>query len=429
MNAEAKVGALAIGGLTMLSAALIGLGEINLGSDENISLYAPFKQVLGLENSADVRLAGVPVGKVSSIVNSNGGVLVTLKIKEEVKIPDDSTATVASVGVMGSKFINITPGVDNGNYLLDGDSIKVTEEADMNSMFENMNKVMGKVDTLLVDVESIIGNDTFKKSVVEMSDNIKNASEHMNNMMATFDRMTVQNEEKVNTMATQMTTLLDSMNKTMQSVEHMTANIDTFAGDPQTAAQLKETLSNVAATSKSVASIAENMNGALGDKQVAEDLKATVANARNISERADKMLGKVEGATSSIEVKPSAEILYSGKAHDWKTNFNLDISKDDTGLNLGVEDIGDHTKLNAQLAKRWEGVGARAGIIAGKPGVALDAYAGAATFSAEAYNPNDFTLRLKSQFKVTDNASLLAQFHNLNHKDERAAYFGLKYDF
>ena len=412
----------------MLSAALIGLGEINLGSDENISLYAPFKQVLGLENSADVRLAGVPVGKVSSIVNSNGAVLVTLKIKEEVKIPDDSTATVASVGVMGSKFINITPGVDNGNYLLDGDSIKVTEEADMNSMFENMNKVMGKVDTLLVDVESIIGNDTFKKSVVEMSDNIKNASEHMNNMMATFDKIVAQNEGNVNKMAVQLNTLLDSMNATMKNVEHMTANIDKFAGDPQTAQQLKDPLANVAATSKSVAEIADNMNGVLGDKKVAEDLKTTVSNAKDISERANKILGKVEGATA-IEFSPSVEMLYSGKKRDWKTNFNLDISKDDTGLNLGVESIGNHAKLNAQYAKRWDGFGARAGIVAGKPGVALDAFAGAATFSAEAYDPNHFNLRLKSQFKISDNTSLLAQFHNVNRKEERAAYFGLKYDF
>ena len=429
MNAEAKVGAFAIGGLSMLSAALIGLGEINLGGNDTFVLYAPFNQVLGLENSADVRLSGVPVGKVDSIVNSNGGVLVTLKINDNVKIPDDSTANITSVGVMGSKFVNITPGIDDGDYLLDGDSIKVTEEADMNSMFESMNKVMGKVDTLLQDVETILGNDTFKQSVVEMSDNLKQASEHMNNTMATFDRIAANNEGNVNKMATQLNTLLDSMNNTMQNVEHMTANIDSFAGDPQTAAQLKETLANVAATSKSVASIAENMNGTFGDKKVADDLKATISNAKNISERADKMLGKVEGATSSIKVDPSVEVLYSGKNHDWKTNFNVDISKDDTGLVLGAEDIGNHTKLNAQVEKRWEGVGARAGIIAGKPGVGIDAYAGAATFSAEAYDPNDFNLRLKSELKVTDNASLLAQFHKLNKKEERAAYFGLKYDF
>lgn len=429
MNAEAKVGAFAIGGLSMLSAALIGLGEINLGSGGEFVLYAPFQQVLGLESSADVRLSGVPVGKVASIVNANGGVLVTLKINENIKIPDDSTATVISVGVMGSKFINITPGIDDGDYLKDGDSIKVTEEADMNSMFESMGKVMSKVDTLLQDVEKVIGNDAFQKSVVEMSDNLRQASEHVNKLTETFDRIATTNEGNINQMAQQMNTLLTSMNSTMKNVEHMTANLDKFAGNPQTSRQLQETLSNIAATTKSVASIAENMNGALGDKKVAEDLKATVANAKEISERANKILGKVDGATTAIEFKPSVEMLYSGKNHDWNTNLNLEIYKDNTGLNLGVEDIGDGSKLNAQLSKRWNDFGARAGIIAGKPGVAVDAYAGAATFSAEAFDPNDFNLRLMSQFKITDQASLLAQFHNLNHKEERAAYFGLKYDF
>ena len=174
--------------------------------------------------------------------------------------------------------------------------------------------------------------------------------------------------------------------------------------------------------------MAENMNGVLGDKKVADDLKTTISNTKDISERANKVLGKVEGA-SSIEVSPSVEMLYSGKNHDWDTNFNLEFSKDDTALNLGVEDIGDHSKLNAQVGKRWNDFGARAGIIAGKPGVALDAYAGKAKFSAEAYDPNDFNLRLKSELKVTDDISVLAQWHHLNKKDERAAYFGVKYDF
>lgn len=428
MTSEAKVGAFAIGGLSMLSAALVGLGEIDFSSENDFKLYAPFRQVLGLENSADVRLSGVPVGKVDSIVNSNGGVLVTLNLNKNVKIPDNSTATISSVGVMGSKFINITPGVDKGNYLANGDSIKVTEEADMNSMFESMDKVIGRVDTLLQDVEKIIGDDSFQKSVVEMSGNVKNASEHLSTLMETLDRIAVNNEENVNQMTTQLNTLLGTMNSTMQNIDHMTANLDKFAGDPQTAEELKTTLSNIAATSKSVAAIANNMEGVMGDKKVAEDLKATISNAKDISERANKVLGKVEGA-SSIKVAPSVEMLYSGKNHDWNTNFNLDISKDDTGLNLGVEDVGDNAKFNAQLGKRWNDFGARAGVIAGKPGIGLDAYVGNATFSAEGYDPNDFNLRLKSQLKITDNASILAQFHNLNKKDERAAYFGLKYDF
>ena len=428
MSAEAKVGAFAIGGLSMLSAALIGLGEIDLGSGDNFTLYAPFKQVLGLESSADVRLSGVPVGKVYSIVNANGGVVVTMKINQDAKIPDDSIATVSSVGVMGSKFINITPGVDNGDYLKNGDSIKVTEEADMNAMFESMDRVLGKVDILLQDIEAIVGDNAFKTSVVEMSENLKQASSHANKMMETLDRIAANNEENVNQIATQMNTLLASMNTTMKNIDHMTANIDKFAGDPQTAAELKETLSNIAATSKSVAQIADNMNGVMGDKQVADDLRATISNAKDVSERANRILGKVDSA-SSIEVNPSVEMLYSGKKHDFDTNFNLQFSKDNSELDLGVEDIGDHSKLNAQFGKRWNDFEARAGIVAGKPGIGLDAYAGKATFSAEAYDPNDFNLRLKSQFKVTDSVSVLAQVQNLNHKNSRAAYFGLKYDF
>ena len=420
MTSEAKVGAFAIGGLTMLSAALIGLGEIDFSSGSNFQLYAPFKQVLGLESSADVRLSGVPVGKVDSIVTENGGVVVTLNINEKIKIPNDSTAAIASV--------DITPGVDAGKYLQNGDSIKVTEEADMNKMFESIDRVLGKVDHLLVEVESIIGNSEFKDSVVEISKNFKSASENVSQLTETLNRVATNNENNINDIASKLNTLLTTMNSTMANVEHMTANIDTFAGDPQTAAELKETLSNIAATSKNVASIAENMNGVLGDKKVAEDLKTTISNAKDISERANKVLGKVEGV-SSIEVKPSVEMLYSGKNHDWNTNFDLKVSKDDKSLNLGVEDIGDHAKFNAQLGKRWNDIGARAGVIAGKPGVALDAYAGKFTFSAEAYDPNDFNLRLKSQYQVTDDVSVLAQFHHLNKKDERAAYFGLKYDF
>ena len=221
---------------------------------------------------------------------------------------------------------------------------------------ERANKVLGKVDNLLVEVESIVGNNDFKDSVVEMSKNFKSASENVNQLTETLNRVATNNENNINDIASKLNTLLTTMNSTMANVEHMTANIDTFAGNPQTAVELKETLSDIAATSKNVASIAENMNGVLGDKKVAEDLKTTISNAKDISERANKVLGKVEGV-SSIEVSPSVEMLYSGKKHDWNTNFDLEISKDDKSLNLGVEDIGDNAKFNAQLGKRWNDFG------------------------------------------------------------------------
>lgn len=434
MSVEAKVGAFTVGGMMLLGGAAAGLGGLNLGSSDDYVVYAGFKQVVGLMPQSDVRLSGVLVGKVIKIENDGAGVTVTMEVESDVKIPKESKVSIASTGVMGEKFINFQPRVDNGEYIQSGDYLYGAEEAGMDQMFEGMTKVMEEVEVLLQNVQAIVGDDTFKKSVVEMSNNMSEASAHVNNLTGSFEKMAKDNEVVFNDMVLQMNGILQGMNGTMANVEHMTSNLDKFAGDPKTVDDLKSTLDSIASTTRSVANMADNMNKFAGDPQVAEDLKATVSNARSISERADKMLGKVEGATdniSKIDVKPSIDILYSGSESDWNANFNLDVASDDKSLRLGAEDIGDNTKLNLQGGKRFgEDFGARAGIIAGKPGIGLDAYTGSKwKFSAEAYDLNDGKIRLKSQYKVLDSTYILGEWHSVNKRDDRAVYFGLKQEF
>ena len=434
MSVEAKVGAFTVGGLMLLGGATAGLGNFHFGASDDIILYAGFKQVVGLQPQSDVRLSGVLVGKVTQIANEGTGVTVTMKVNPDVKIPKQSKVSIASSGVMGEKFINFQPKVDNGEYLENGAYLYGIEEAGMDAMFDGLTKVMNRVEDLLKDVQAIIGDDVFKKSVVEMSENMKDASAHMKGLMGSLEKTAVNSEAAFVDLTKELNSALQGMNNAMANVEHMTANIDKFAGDPKTVNDLRETLDNIAATSANVANMADNMNKFAGDPKVAEDLKATVSNARSITERADKMLGKVEGAAnkvSKIDVTPSVDILYSGKAHDWNTNFTLDVTSEDKSLIIGAEDIGDHTKLNLQGGKKFgKDFGARAGIIAGKPGIGLDAYAGSKwKFSAEAYDLNDGKIRLKSQYKVADSTYILGEWHNLNRKSKQAFYFGLKQEF
>ena len=434
MSVEAKVGAFTVGGLMLLGGATAGLGNFNFGSNDDLILYAGFKQVVGLMPQSDVRLSGVLVGKVTKIANEGTGVTVTMNVEPGVKIPKQSRVTIASSGVMGEKFINFQPRVDDGEYLANGAYLYGAEEAGMDQMFDGMTKVMEKVELLLEDVQSIVGDETFKKSVVEMSKNMQESSAHINGLTGTLERVAVDNESVFNDMVRQMNGTVAGMNQAMANVEHMTANLDQFAGDPQTVEELKTTLANISKTSNSIASMADNMNKFAGDPKVAEDLKATVGNVRSISERADKMLGKVQGSAdklSKIDVTPSVDILYSGSAHDWDANFNLNVTSDDKSLVLGAEDIGDHTKWNLQGGKRFnKNFGGRAGIIASKAGIGLDAYAGDNwKFSAEAYDLNDSRIRLKSQYRVADATYVLAEWHDVNKRKDRAVYFGLKQEF
>ena len=198
MSVEAKVGAFTVGGLMLLGGATAGLSGLNLGASDDYIVYAGFKQVVGLMPQSDVRLSGVLVGKVTKIANEGTGVTVTMTVDPDVKIPKQSKVSIASSGVMGEKFINFQPKVDNGEYLQNGDYLYGAEEAGMDQMFDGMSKVMVEVEELLKTVQAIIGDDTFKKSVVEMSSNMKEATEHVNNLTGTFERMATDNEANFN---------------------------------------------------------------------------------------------------------------------------------------------------------------------------------------------------------------------------------------
>lgn len=426
MNPAAKVGAFTVGGIMALGATTLSLGNFDFNNDD-YTIYAGFKQVIGLEPQAAVRLAGVPIGKVTSIKNDGGGVTVTMDIESTAKIPDKSSVMVAASGVMGEKFVNIMPSNDTGVYLQNGDYLYGVDEVGMDSMFESLNKVMDKVDTLLISMNSIVGDPTMQKSLIEMSSNMKDAAEHMNGLMNSLESMAKNNEGNVNQMMSQLNSTLNSLNNSM-------SNLEKFAGDPQTVDDLKSTLANIKSTTDNIAHIAENMDSTFGDKKTADNLKDTIQNAKNISERADKMLGKVDGAVSklsSTKVTPSISELYSGDDHDWNTNFNINLKNDDLNVDVGVEDIGDGNKLNLQVGKFLNSkVNARAGVINGKPGVGLDTYLNKnVKLSAEAFDPNDGSLRLKSQFKINNSTYLLGEIHNVTDSDDRAAYFGLKKEF
>lgn len=432
MNPAAKVGAFTVGGLMALGATTASLSNIDFSADDNYTIYAGFHQVIGLQPQATVSLSGVPIGKVVDIKNDGGGVTVSMSINKDISIPKDSVVSVASSGVMGDKFINITPSKST-NKLQNGEYLYGVDEAGMDTMFENLNKVIDKVDTLLVNMNNIVGDAQLQKSLVDTANNFNSASEHINSMSETFDRIALNNETNINSMANNLNETLSAMNRTMNTVESITQNLATFAGDPQTVQDLKSTLSNITATSKNIASMAENMNTTFGDKQVADDLKQTIHNAKSISERADKLMTKVDGAASKLSntsITPSVDVLYSGDNKDWNTNFDVNVANSDVNVKLGVEDIGDSSKLNLTGGKRFKNIGVNAGVINGKAGLGLDFYLGPnAKITAEAFDPNHGSLRLKSQYKIADSTYILAQWHDITDSKDRATYFGLKRDF
>ena len=81
-------------------------------SDKGYSLYVQFEDIEGLSEGSDVKLSGIKIGTVNRIhlENSTYYAKVELTIYSDIQIPKDSRAIVATSGIMGGKYIRITPG-------------------------------------------------------------------------------------------------------------------------------------------------------------------------------------------------------------------------------------------------------------------------------------------------------------------------------
>lgn len=115
--------------LVVLILATISTHPFSRHAGSNYILFAKFNQTSGLEPGAEVRLAGIKIGKVNHItLDQNFKSVVEMKIPQKIQIPDDSSANVVSINVLGGKYVEIVPGGSDDN-LQNGDLLDFTQDS------------------------------------------------------------------------------------------------------------------------------------------------------------------------------------------------------------------------------------------------------------------------------------------------------------
>ncbi|MGG5818278.1 outer membrane lipid asymmetry maintenance protein MlaD [Falsiroseomonas sp. HW251] len=81
-------------------------------SGTGLTLRAKFDSIAGLAPGADVRIAGVKVGSVldQRIDPQTFLAVLTLRLDGNLRIPSDSSAEIASEGLLGGRYVSIVPG-------------------------------------------------------------------------------------------------------------------------------------------------------------------------------------------------------------------------------------------------------------------------------------------------------------------------------
>jgi phospholipid/cholesterol/gamma-HCH transport system substrate-binding protein len=122
---ELKIGIVALVALLLAVLIIIAVGGQGGFAWQRYELKTKFKNVQGLKSGAIVRVAGVDVGKVTSVDFVAADVQITLEVNEENKsrITDQSRASIGSLSLLGEPIIEISPSAQ-GTPLKDGDFIQ-----------------------------------------------------------------------------------------------------------------------------------------------------------------------------------------------------------------------------------------------------------------------------------------------------------------
>lgn len=123
---ELIVGVFVLAGLACLGYLSIKLGKLEIVGGDVYQVRAEFNSASGLKAGASVEVAGVEIGRVRRIRLQDDRALVAMSIYNDVALYGDTIASIKTRGIIGEKFVSISPG-GAGEPLEDGGMIRDTE--------------------------------------------------------------------------------------------------------------------------------------------------------------------------------------------------------------------------------------------------------------------------------------------------------------
>ncbi len=432
---EIKIGLFLAIGLAILAVFIFVIGDIStLFEKKGYVLYTHFDSVAGLEKKTLVRMAGVKVGAVEAIMLKSNKAEVAMNINPDIQITQDSKATLASLGLLGEKYIEITPGVDDtlvepggiigslppvsfdqlGIILSSvGDDIKSTSKAMRELLGEGGARV--NIKEILENLSSVSGE--LKNVISESKPNITQSLEKAENVIDTFD-------QNVRAISKNLDELILIMKDTVEE------NRGSLKGNLE---GIEDLISRTEEALKKLSEALEKINkgeGTLG--KLIED-PGLYEKAENAVKRVQDFISPV----SSFRLDMGLRAEYFAKSEFVKGTLSLGFwpSSDKFLLAQIVSDPWqDKFTYSAQGGIRWGDFAPRAGIMESKFGVGLDFYTfrDRVIFTLEGFDfnrePGPY-FRAWTSLVASKFVHILLGLSDFTLSKNREVYFGMRFGF
>ena len=288
------------------------------GGDDQKTLVAKFPRTVSIYEGSDVRVLGVPVGKVDSVTPSGTDVVVHMSYDPSVQVPDDAKAAIVAPSIVGDRYIQLTPAFEQGDHVI-ADGAQLGE--DRTAVPLELDQIYSSIDDLTVALGPTGANrDGALSDLLESTaKNFGGEGAQFHQTIQNFGKLSAtldDNKEELFGSARQLEGFINTRaknDKTVRSFNTSLGNVSSMlAGERQ---ELRASLRNLAQAMTQVSSFVKENRDALG---------------KNISglNRVSKVLVKQRGALDEIlHVAPLAlnnlALTYNPQAGTLDTRDNM----------------------------------------------------------------------------------------------------------
>lgn len=478
MSTELKVGAVVLVAVAVLAAFILQMNDTaNLfGTSTDVyRVVVRFDSIAGLGVDAPVRLAGVLVGRVESIaLTENGRALVTLRINRNVALRQDARASVASLGLLGEKYLEITAGTPGGPVVADGGEIQPGAAVSVDQMVAVMNQIASDAADISSSFSNVFGSAEGESRMAAILTNMQQLTADLNaiarsnrdNIAATTTNV----QQLTAALSESLPLLIDEYRGLAREANALVSgNEERLAG---TIDDVREVVASIGRSTDQLEQIMEKINNGDG----------TAAQLINTSDTIDKLNSSLDTVDDSLAAFDSffnragqAQFSFSLRS-EWYAGdeatknyfgfriglganndraFIVELVNDNIGLpivstvttetldgagrviGVNAERIttrDDAFKFSALLAARVDNWQFRGGLMESEAGVGLDLFTAGdrLRFSLDGWdfgrNP-DPHIKLFAQFDVWDRVFITAGGDDLLSSDFRQFFVGAGFKF
>lgn len=272
-STEIKVGVSVVAAILILILGVMWIEQVSF-SNKFVSYTVYFSDVGGLEAGDPVTVSGVSSGEVGAVTLESGRVRTELLIGEGVKIFDDCSVQILTIGLMGEKYIGIDPG-GAGSVLPPGSSLQGEYKAGMAEAVAGFGDVIEELGETVRAFRDLVETDGQGASLSEALRKIDEL---------TTEILVILRENRTN------------LKRTAENMERISGDVSDLVGsEKETLARGIEDFASAAArfdsvsvSLKTITERIESGEGTLGmlvnDKKLHEDVEQVLANLNALLE-------------------------------------------------------------------------------------------------------------------------------------------------